>query len=82
VPRIAERTLYANTTGAWLWSGRTGVITGRAASALQGALWVEETAPIELNWNNHPPPGIIARNERFSFDEVVELNGMALATPQ
>jgi hypothetical protein len=83
MPRIAQPSLYANTTGAWLWSKRRGVITGRAASALHGALWVDEDSPVELIWtNNHPPPGIIARNERFTCDEVIEINGMAVATPQ
>lgn len=55
----------------------------RAASALHGALWIDEDTPVELIWNNnHPPPGIIARNERFRDDEVIEIHGMAVATPQ
>jgi hypothetical protein len=83
MPRIGEPSLYANTMGAWLWSRRRGVITGRAASALHGALWVDEDSPVELIWNNnHPPQGIIARNERFTCDEVNEINDMAVATPQ
>jgi hypothetical protein len=83
MPRVGQPSLYANTMGAWLWSKRRGVITGRAASALHGALWVDEDSPIELIWNNnHPPPGIVARNERFTCDEVIEMNGMAVATPQ
>jgi very-short-patch-repair endonuclease len=32
--------------------------------------------------NNHPPRGIIARNERFAYDDVVEINDMAVATIQ
>ena len=83
MPRIGEPSLYTNTIGAWLWSKRRGVVTGRAASALHGALWVDEDSPVELIWNNnHPPPGIIVRNERFTCDEVIEINGMAVATPQ
>jgi hypothetical protein len=83
MPRIGEPSLYANTMGAWLWSRRRGVITGRAASALHGALWVDEDSSVELIWNNnHPPQGIIARNERFTCDEVNEINDMAVATPQ
>jgi hypothetical protein len=83
MPRIGEPSLYANAMGAWLWSRRRGVITGRAASALHGALWVDEDSPVELIWNNnHPPQGIIARNERFTCDEVNEINDMAVATPQ
>jgi hypothetical protein len=83
MPKLGKPSLYANTMGAWVWSKQRGVITGRAASALHGALWVDEDSPIELIWNNnHPPPGIIARNERFTCDEVVEINGMAVANPQ
>jgi hypothetical protein len=63
-PRIAAPSLYANTVGAWLWSGRRAPITGRAASAIHGSLWVDENAPIELVWrNNRPPDGIITRND-------------------
>jgi hypothetical protein len=44
---------------------------------------VDEDSPVELIWNNnHPPQGIIARNERFTCDEVNEINDMAVATPQ
>lgn len=82
-PTVATPSLYANTVGAWLWSKRRGVVTGRAAAALHGADWVDETAPIELIWqNNRPPAGIIARNDRFTYDEVVEINDMAVASIQ
>lgn len=82
-PKVAAESLYANTVGAWLWSGRRGVVTGQAASALHGALWVDEDAPIELLWtNHHPPKGIVARDERFDCDDVVEINGIAVATPR
>jgi very-short-patch-repair endonuclease len=82
-PAVAEPTLYAHTVGAWLWSKRRGVVTGRAAAALHGAEWVDEDSPIELLWhNNRPPRGIITRNDRFTCDEVVEMNGMAVASIQ
>jgi hypothetical protein len=82
VPRPATTSLQANTRGAWLWSGRRGVIAGRAAAAAHGALWVDDHAPIELIWNNtHPPPGIITRNERVADDEVDELAGLSVTTP-
>ena len=32
--------LRQHTVGAWLWSGRRGIVAGRAAAALHGALWV------------------------------------------
>jgi hypothetical protein len=82
-PRIAEPSLYTNTVGAWLWSGRKAPVTGRAASALHGSPWVDEKAAIELLWrNNRPPSGIIARNDHFASGDVMELDGMAVATPQ
>jgi len=82
-PRLAEPSLRANTVGAWLWSGRRAPITGRAASAIHGSTWVDENAPVELLWpNNRPPRGIITRNDHFSYDDVVEVDGMAVATPQ
>ena len=82
VPRFTARTLDVMTVGAWLWSARRSVITGRAAAALHGAKWVSETAPIEILWrNNHCPPGIIARDERFAPNEVDSLRGLSVATP-
>jgi hypothetical protein len=82
-PAIAEPSLYGNTMAAWLWSKRRGVITGRAAAALHGAKWVDKNSPIEMIWsNNRPPPGIITRNDRFTYDEVVEINGMPVASIQ
>jgi hypothetical protein len=82
-PRVAEPSLYANTLGAWLWSGRRAPITGRAASAMHGSLWVDEKAPVELLWvNNRPPSGIITRNEHFTCEDVMEIDGTSVATPQ
>jgi hypothetical protein len=82
VPVSATPSLYANTVGAWLWSGRRGLITGRAASALHGSKWVSEDAPIELLWgNNRPPKGIVTRRDQFADDEVVLINGMSVASP-
>jgi hypothetical protein len=81
-PRLAAPSLYTNTVAAWLWSRRRGPITGRAAAALHGALWVDEATPIELLWvNNRPPDGIIARNDHFAYDDVMEMYDMSVATP-
>lgn len=38
VPKTAKPSLRRRTVGAWLWSGCNGVIAGRAAAALHGAL--------------------------------------------
>ena len=82
-PRDQPPTLADNTVGAWLWSWRRGVITGRAAAALHGALWVDNDCPIELNYNcKRPPTGIITRNERIASHEVIQIGDMAVATKQ
>jgi hypothetical protein len=83
IPKRSERSLEVMTIGAWLWSERRATITGRAAAALHGAKWVNPAAPIELLWrNNHCPPGIIARDERYAQDEVSSLGGgLSVATP-
>lgn len=77
-PSLADRAV-----GAWLWSGRRAVITGRAAADMHGALWVDKDSPIELNYNcRRPPVGIIARNERIACDEVLQIGDMPVATVQ
>lgn len=73
----AARSLWDNIYAAWLWSGRKGIIAGRAAAALHGAKWVDDFAPVELLGPfNHPPPGIIVRRERIALDEIVEVSGL------
>lgn len=82
LPKATPATLRLNTVGAWLWSGRNGVIAGRAAAALHGARWVEPTTPIEMIWRSgRPPTGIIVRNERIDADELVEIDGMLVTRP-
>jgi len=43
-----EPTIRDRARGAWLWSGRRGVISGVAASALHWAKYVDDDAPIEM----------------------------------
>lgn len=82
VARRAAPSLWRNTVGAWLWSGRNGVVAGRAAAALHGALWVDAGTPIEMIWRSgRPPSGIIVRNERIDGDEITNVDGMAVTTP-
>lgn len=82
ISKSMPQSLEVMTIGAWLWSGRRALVTGQAASALHGARWVEEHAPVELLWrNNHYPPGIIVRDERFQPDEVASVAGIAVTTP-
>ncbi|MGV9801982.1 hypothetical protein ACWDTP_28450 [Mycobacterium sp. NPDC003449] len=83
LPNRAERTLRRRTAGAWLWSGRNGVIAGRAAAAMHGAQWVPDGIPVEMIWRSgRPPSGIVVRNERIESDEIIEIGGIAVTTPQ
>jgi hypothetical protein len=81
-PKATAPSLRRNTVGAWLWSGRNGVIAGRAAAALHGDTWVDATTPIEMIWRSgRPPLGIVARNERIEADEIVDMDGMLVTSP-
>jgi len=81
--KLVATSLRLNTIGAWLWSGREGVISGRAAAALHGALWINATTPIEMIWRSgRPPSGIIVRNERIDADEIVEIGGLPVTSPE
>jgi hypothetical protein len=82
VPRGKEPSLRDRTVGAWLWSKRSGIVTGVAASALHGAEWVDDDVPVELLWNcTRPPRGVICRNERVSDDELTCVGGLPVTTP-
>ena len=66
----AERTLSLHTVAAWLWTGRKGIIAGRAAAALHGAKWVDASTPVELIANHtRKRDGVIVREERIGADE-------------
>jgi len=82
LPKEASRSLFDNIYAAWLWTGRRGVIAGRAAAALHGAKWVEDFAPVELIGKfHHPPLGVIVRRERCSAPDVVERAGLPVTNP-
>lgn len=78
----AELLLKTRTVGAWLWSGRRGVIAGRAAAALHGAAWIDAPTPIDLIGSScRTPSGVVVRNERIDGDEIVMLGGLAVTSP-
>lgn len=83
MPAGVERSLHDLIVGAWLWSGRRGVIAGAAAAALHGARWVAPGIPIEMIWQKgRPPTGIIVRNERIDGDEICDVAGISVTTPE
>jgi hypothetical protein len=68
--------------GAWLRSRRRAVIAGAAASALNGAPWVDADVPIELIYcNGRPPAGLVVRNETLADDEVKSIARLPVTTP-
>ena len=76
------RGLMENIHAAWLWSGRKGIIAGRAAAALHGAKWIDSHTPIEIGGPfHHPPAGLIVRRERIDAGDLVERGGLTLTNP-
>jgi hypothetical protein len=81
VPKQHEVSLRDRIEGAWLRSGRQGVIAGLAASALHGAQWVDDDVPIELIWDNtRSPSGLVVRNETLNDDEITRVAGIPVTT--
>lgn len=80
VPARRAVTLRDRALGAWLWSGRSSVVTGLAAAHLHGSHWIDDGADVELIYDNtHPPRGIRTRNERCEPDEWELLSGVPVA---
>jgi hypothetical protein len=79
--KSARLTLEDRITAAWLWSRRRGIVCGLSASALHGAKWVDDDAPIELALPNHrAPTGVITHNYTLFDDEMIKRGGMQLTT--
>jgi hypothetical protein len=82
IPKRQTVTIRDRAIGAWMWSKRKAVIAGAAASALHGAEWVDDDAVVELRLNcTRPPPGIVARNETLTDDEICWTAGVPVTTP-
>src|SRR5258705_11484958 len=72
-----QPSLRQRTVAAWLWSHREAVIAGAAASAMHGAKWVDDNAPVELIWRNaRAPQGVVTRDELLLSDEFATLDGL------
>lgn len=81
-PKFQQASLSDKIVAAWLWSRRSAVVAGVAASALHGAQAVDATIAIELiAGKSRGTPGIIVRNERIADDEVTSVGGLPVTTP-
>ena len=78
-----QPSLRQRTVAAWLWSHREAAIAGAAASAMHGAKWVDDNAPVELIWRNaRAPQGVVTRDELLLSDEFATLDGLYVTTPE
>lgn len=83
VNREADRTPATLARAGWLWSQRRAVVAGRSAAAVLGAGWVDADTPVDLlHGNRSAPPGLCVRSDRMAGDEVTEIDGMAVTTPE
>lgn len=74
-------TLRERALGAWLATGRKGVLAEVAASALHGAPWVDPAHPICITGvKSLPQPGLITRAEHLAVDEVTRRAGLPVTT--
>lgn len=82
LPNGVQRTLHVDIVAAWLWTGRDGIVAGRTAAALHGALWIDDTTPVELIASHtRPRPGVIVHEERIHPDEVCRIGELPVTTP-
>ncbi len=82
VSHPCEPSLKTRALGAWLWSEKRATLAGLAAAAAHGAQWIAEDTAVELLWRNqHPPAGIVTRNERFARDEAGWAWKLPVTTP-
>jgi hypothetical protein len=82
VSKEAALTLDQRAKAGWLWSHRQGIIAGLTASALHGAKWVDDDAPVELIWPNaRPARGLRTYDYRLRTDESGVRDGMRVTTP-
>ncbi|ORA52690.1 hypothetical protein BST22_11810 [Mycolicibacterium chubuense] len=81
VRKRIELTLRDRAIGAWLATGRKGVIAGTAAAALHGAPWIDVDVPIEVaGVRARPQHGLIIRCFALSGDEITRRSGLPVTT--
>ena len=79
VPKQVQPTLRTR-HGAML-AAPTAVISGVAASAMHGALWVDDDVPIELIGRCRRQRGLLLRYDTLAAGEVAEVDGVRVTTP-
>lgn len=80
VPKQMQPTLRTRIQGAML-AAPTAVISGVAASAMHGALWVDDDVPIELIGRCRHQRGLLLRYDTLAAGEVTDVDGVRVTTP-
>jgi hypothetical protein len=78
-----EPSLRQRVVAAHLWANGEAVVAGLAASAMHGSKWVDDDSPVELIWpNSRSPRGVIARDDLFLENEIQQIDGLTVTTPE
>lgn len=76
-----QLSLRNRAVGAWLATGRKGVISGVSAAALHGAPWIGPDIPIEVaGVHGRPQEGIVIRADVIDSDETTRRSGLPVTT--
>lgn len=84
VAKDQKRALLTNAYAAWLWTGRSGIVAGRAAAGLHGVCSIDRATPVELiaghSRRRQGVIGVIVRSERIDGDEVQTFGALRITT--
>jgi hypothetical protein len=81
VPRWVELSAIQRARAAWLWSRRSGVVSGLSASAMLGTKWIEPTHPAEVVYSNRRVPTmLIVHTDALAAGETLSVDGMRVTT--
>lgn len=80
VPKQLQPTLQMRIRGAML-AAPTAVISGVAASAVHGALWIDDDVPIDVIGRCRRQRGLVVRYDSLAEGEVIAIDGVRVTTP-
>jgi hypothetical protein len=82
IAKDTEVSAITRAKGAFLWTGRRGVVAGRSAAALHRAKWVSAGQPAQVLWGNRrAPSGIQVWSHSAADDEIALMDGVRVTTP-
>ncbi len=82
LPKGAPTTTWIRTVAAWLWTGRSGIVAGKAAAAMHGVYRIADSDPIEMiAKHGRPQAGVVIHEERIQEDEVQQIGRLRVTTP-